>query len=137
MLARNPAFRVYNRRMAIASVIYVAAIFLASSFLHPRAPLSVETVMVALMPGIAIVLMIVAIARLFMELDDEYLRLLEVRKALFATALTLAVCSMWGLLEIFTPVPPLPIFYVFPLWAVGLVAGAIFNRLTQGAGGGP
>jgi hypothetical protein len=132
---RNPAYRVYNRRMGIASVVYVAAIFAASTVLHRSAPLSAEAILVALVPGIAIVFMITAMARLLIELDDEYLRLLEVRKALFATALTLVVCSVWGLLEIFTPVPPLPVFWVFPLWAIGLVAGTVFNRLTLGTGG--
>jgi hypothetical protein len=135
MSTRNPAYRVYNRRIALTSVLYIAAIFAASTILHRRAPLSVESVIVALVPGIAILLMITAIARLLIDLDDEYLRMLEVRKALFATALTLAGCSVWGLLEIFTAVPPLPVFWVFPLWAIGLAAGMIFNRLTLGTGG--
>lgn len=124
MAVRNPAFRSYQRRMGIAMVVYVAAIFTASSLLHDRGP-----------PGVAIVLMIYSIARLLLDLDDEFLRLLEVRKALFATGLTLAGCSVWGLLEIYTAVPALPVFWVFPLWCGGLGAGALFNRLTLGAGG--
>ena len=74
---------------------------------------------------------------MLLDLDDEFLRLLEVRKALFATALTLAGCGVWGLLEIFTEVPALPVFWVFPLWCVGFGAGALFNRLTLGTGGCP
>ena len=102
MSPRNPAFRSYQRRMALAAVVYVAAIFAASTILHHRAAPSPEAIGVALVPGLAILFMIYAIARLLLELDDEYLRLLEVRKALFATALTLAGCSVWGVLEIFT-----------------------------------
>ncbi len=135
MSPRNPAFRSYQRRMAIAAVVYVAAIFAASTILHHRAAPSPEAIGVALVPGLAILFMIYAIARLLLELDDEYLRLLEVRKALFATALTLAGCSVWGVLEIFTAVPPLPVFWVFPLWAVGLAGGAMFNKATLGTGG--
>jgi hypothetical protein len=136
MLTRNTAYQMYNRRIAVASVLYVAAVFAASSVLHHRAPVSPLAIGVALVPGIAVSLMIYAMARLMLELDDEYLRLLEVRKALIATALTLAACSAWGLLEIFTAVPALPVFWVFPLWCVGLFAGALFNRLTLGKGGG-
>jgi len=135
MVGRNPAYWIYNRRVAAASVIYVAAVFVASSVLHRRAPISPLAIGVALLPGIAVSFMIYAMARLMIELDDEYLRLLEVRKALVATALTLAGCSAWGLLEIFTAVPTLPVFWVFPIWCVGLVVGALFNRLTLGKGG--
>ena len=136
MAVRNPAFRSYQRRMGIAMVVYVAAIFTASSLLHDRGPPGIASVVIALVPGVAIVLMIYSIARLLLDLDDEFLRLLEVRKALFATGLTLAGCSVWGLLEIYTAVPALPVFWVFPLWCGGLGAGALFNRLTLGAGGG-
>jgi len=121
--------------MGIAMVVYVAAIFTASSLLHDRGPPGIASVVIALVPGVAIVLMIYSIARLLLDLDDEFLRLLEVRKALFATGLTLAGCSVWGLLEIYTAVPALPVFWVFPLWCGGLGAGALFNRLTLGAGG--
>ena len=132
MSVRNPAFRVYQRRMGIATVCYVAAIIVASSVLHHRAAPTPFAIGIALVPGIAVALMIHAIARLMLELNDEFLRLLEVRKALVATALTLAGCSAWGLLEIYTAVPPLPVFWVFPLWCGGLFAGALFNRLTLG-----
>lgn len=135
MIARNPAYRAYQRRMAVAAVLYIAAIFAAASLLHHRAVPGVASVTIALVPGIAILLMIWGIARLLFELDDEFLRLLEVRKALFATGLTLAGCSIWGVLEIFTAVPTLPVFWVFPLWCGGLAAGAVFNRFTLGTGG--
>jgi hypothetical protein len=135
MAASNPAYRAYQRRMGVAAALYVAAIFAAASLLHHRAELGLGSVVIALVPGIAIVLMITSIARLLLELDDEFLRLLEVRKALFATGLTMAGCSIWGLLEIFTAVPTLPVFWVFPLWCGGLGAGAVFNRFTLGAGG--
>ena len=66
--------------------------------------------------------------RLLLDLDDEYLRLLEVRKALAATGLMLAVCSVWGILELYTDVPRLPLFLVFPLWCGGLGLGQMLNR---------
>lgn len=132
---RNPAYRRYTIRMAISAAVYIAAIVAASRLLHKQAPASPGAVMIALVPGLAVLAMIWAIGRLLSELDDEYLRMLEVRKAIFATGMTLAVASVWGLLEIFTAVPSLPVFWIFPIWSMGLGAGAVWNRLTLGDAG--
>lgn len=131
----GPVQRRYLRRMALSSVFYVAAIFAASRLLDREAPVSALGVVIALMPGVAVLGMIGALARLYLELGDEYLRMLEVRKAMVATGLTLAVCSVWGILELFTPVPRLPLFWVFPMWALGLGLGALVNKLTLGDAG--
>lgn len=136
MRPRHPAYRAYLRRMAIAAVLYVAAIFTAAWALHPSPPATPLALAIALVPGAATLMMIIAIARLLVELDDEYLRLLEVRKALVATGLTLAITSVWGLLELLASVPRLEVFWVFPIWCAGLAAGQVFNRLTLGSGGG-
>ncbi|MCB2056544.1 MAG: hypothetical protein H6916_05655 [Novosphingobium sp.] len=132
---RNPAYRRYALRMLGSAGAYIAAIFGASRVLHKHAPASPEAVLIALVPGLAVLAMIWAIGRLLSELDDEYLRMLEVRKAIFATGMTLAVASVWGLLEIFTDVPSLPVFWIFPIWSMGLGAGAVWNRLTLGDAG--
>lgn len=134
---RNPAYRRYGRRMVPLSLLYVAAIMLATRFIPDNAPADARTIGLALLPGLAILGWIWAMGRLLVELEDEYLRMLEVRKFLVATGLTLAVCSVWGLLQVFAPaVPELPLFFVFPLWALGLFAGVLFNRLTLGGNGG-
>ena len=71
--------------------------------------------------------MIWAMARLLIELDDEYLKMLEIRKSLAATGVVLAVASVWGILELYTDVPRLPVFFIFPLWCGGLVVGQLWN----------
>lgn len=133
--ARNPAYRRYLRRMLPISIAYVAAVALASRLVPDHAPASVATVSLALVPGMAVLGWIWAMARLLVELDDEYLRLLEIRKFLVATGVMLAVTSIWGLLEFHTDVPRLPVFFAFPIWCAGLVVGQIVNRLTLGDGG--
>lgn len=132
---RPAVYRRYTRRMMLASVVYVGAIMLASRMLHHHAPPTPLAVGIALLPGLAVLGMLAAVARLIIELEDEYLRMLEVRKALVATGFMLAVCSVWGLLEIFTDVPKLPLFWAFPIWAMGLFVGMIVNKLTLGDGG--
>jgi len=132
----NPAYRRYGRRMLPLSLLYVGAIALATRLIPDNAPADARTVGLALLPGLAVLGWIWAMGRLLVELEDEYLRMLEVRKFLVATGLTLAVCSVWGLMQLFAPsVPKLPVFFVFPLWALGLFAGMLFNRLTLGGAG--
>ena len=135
MAARNPAYRRYLRSMAVAAVLYVATIFVAVKVLHHNTAVSPPTVVLALLPGLAVLLMLYAIGRLLTELEDEYLRMLEVRKALVATAVALAVASVWGLLEMLTAVPKLEVFWIFPIWCLGLLVGAVVNRVTLGSAG--
>lgn len=125
---QSAAYRRYLRRFWPATALYVLAIALATWLIPDDAHASVLTVGIALLPGAGIVAMIWAMGRLLIELDDEYLRMLEVRKALVATGLVLAVASVWGVLELFTDVPRLPVFLIFPLWCVGLAIGQVFNR---------
>lgn len=132
----NPAYRRYARRMLPLSLVYVGAIALATRLIPDNAPADAQTVGLALLPGLAILGWIWAMGRLLVELEDEYLRMLEVRKFLVATGLTLAICSVWGLLQLFAPsVPKLQVFFVFPIWALSLFAGMLFNRLTLGGNG--
>ena len=135
MRAGKSAYRVYLRRMAVAAVLYVAASFIAVKLLHHNTPVSPLAVSLALLPGLAVLLMLYAIGRLLIDLDDEFLRMLEVRKALIATGVTLATSSVWGLLELLTMVPKLEVFWVFPIWCAGLGVGAVINRITHGTAG--
>ncbi|MBL0768356.1 hypothetical protein K5P26_02095 [Sphingopyxis sp. XHP0097] len=136
-MAIDAPTRRYFRRMVAVSAIYVAAIFAASSIIPDDAKATPLTVAIALVPGIAVLAFIWAIGSFLAELTDEYLRFLEVRKALIATAMTLALTATWGILEIYTDVPRIEIFWVFPLWCIGLGVGALVNKLTLGDGGCP
>lgn len=125
--ASGAAYRRYVRRFWPASVLYALAIVLASSLIPDDASASVLTVSIALLPGIGMVAMIWAIGRLLVELEDEYLKMLEIRKALAATGVVLTVASVWGILEIYTDVPDLPLFLMFPIWCGGLAVGQLWN----------
>lgn len=135
MRPAHPAYRAYLRRIALATALYLVTIFTAVKLLHSHSVPAPLAVGIALLPGLAVLLMLTAIGRLLIELDDEYLRLLEVRKALVATGLTLAITSVWGLLELLPWVPRLEVFWVFPLWCMGLAVGQLVNRATLGDGG--
>lgn len=134
--SRNPAFRRYLRRFVPITLAYLASIALATWIIPDDAPANALTIGLAILPGLAVVGWIWAMGRLLVELDDEYLRMLEVRKMIVATGVTLALTSVWGILELYSPeVPRLPVFFVFPLWCIGLALGQVFNRLTLGDSG--
>lgn len=134
-MARNPAQRRYMRRMIPLSVAYVAAVMLASWLIPDDAAATPLTVAIALVPALATSGFIWAMARYIAELKDEYVRMLEIRKMLVATGLTLALASGWGILELFTDVPRVALFYVFPVWCLGLAVGSLVNKVTIGDAG--
>ncbi len=129
---RSPAYRRYFRRHIGFTVVYVAAIALASWLVPDDAAPSIGTVLLALLPGLAVIGWIWSMGRLLVELDDEYMRMLEVRKFIIATGITLAVVSVWGIIELYASVPRMPVFFVFPLWCLGLGIGSVANRLSFG-----
>ncbi|MFM7349867.1 MAG: hypothetical protein ACKO01_10330 [Erythrobacter sp.] len=132
-MARDPAALRYTRRMAIIAAAYVAGIVLASLTIDRAAPLGPLTIALALIPGIAMLAVIGAIGQFVAGIPDEYVRMLEVRKIIVATGVTLAITSVWGLLELYSDsLPRLPVFYVFPIWCGGLFVGQIANRIWTG-----
>lgn len=129
----HPAIRRYGKRIIPITFAYVGAIALATALVPDNAPASALTIGLALLPGMAALGWLWAMGRLLIELDDEYLRMLEVRKFLVATGATLAITSVWGVLELYSPqVPKLAVFFVFPMWCIGLTLGQLVNRFAFG-----
>lgn len=126
---RDPAYNRYLKRFVPATIVYVAAIMLASMVIPDKASASPLTIAIALLPGLACTVMIWAMARLLVEMEDEYLRLIEIKKALIATGFALAIAATWGLLEMYTDVPKLPVFLIFPLWCAGLAVGQFWLKV--------
>ncbi|MDK2758475.1 MULTISPECIES: hypothetical protein [Blastomonas] len=129
----HPAMRRYMKRIIPITIAYIATIALATALVPDNAPASALTIGLALLPGMAALGWLWAMGRLLIELDDEYLRMLEVRKFLVATGATLAITSVWGVLELYSPeVPKLGVFFVFPIWCIGLALGQLVNRFGFG-----
>ncbi len=130
-IPRDPAYSRFQKRFIPASVIYVGAIGLASLLIPDDAKASSLTIGIALLPGLACIAMIWAMARWLVEMDDEYLRLIEIKKALMATGIALAIAATWGLLELYTDVPKLPVFMIFPIWCGGLAVAQLWIRVSD------
>lgn len=131
MTTRSPkANAVYRRaqlRFWAAMGFYVAAISLANWLIPKDAEAKLVVVCLVMLPALGLVAMIWSIGRVLIELDDEYLRMLEVRRALAATGVVLTVASVWGLLEVYTDVPRLPALAMLPIWCAGLMVGQFWN----------
>jgi hypothetical protein len=116
MLCRvnTKAAKRYTRRVAVTMSVYVIAIFLctfALRHLHFGRPL---TILLAVIPSLPIIAVIVIVGLYLKEETDEFQRALCVQTMLWGLGSTLAISSVWGLLELFVDIPHVPIFYTFP-----------------------
>lgn len=134
-MARGPAQRRYARRVTIAMAVYVVGL-LGARYLIERGGVSEPLAFaLALVPGLAVVGLFYAVGMLIVEQTDEFLRMLLVRQNLIAVGFALSLASIWGFLEAFDLVPHVAAFYIVVLWAVGMLLGAVVNRVTHGTWG--
>jgi len=128
---RNAAARAYVRRFVPMMLGYAVLVFAAPYAiwaLEAQGPLLWG---LAMLPALPIIGVFWLIARYIVELRDEYVRVLEVRKALVATALTLSIASIWGFLEIYADAVHLPTFYIPVIWFGGLGVGSVVNLIVE------
>lgn len=134
-MARGPAQRRYARRVTIAMAVYVVGL-LGARYLIERGGVSEPLAFaLALVPGLAVAGLFYAVGMLIVEQTDEFLRMLLVRQNLIAVGFALSLASIWGFLEAFDLVPHVAAFYIVVLWAVGMLLGAVVNRVTHGTWG--
>lgn len=125
----------YIRTHLALSVAYIGLVLLASRFVPHDAEPTPGVLFWAILPASVVIGWIWNMGRYYSQMTDEYMRMLEIRKVLWATAITLGISGGWGLIELFASVPRMPVFYIFPIWCLGLAAGQLINKLTLGDGG--
>jgi len=112
----SPAVRRYNRRIFLASAVYLVTLLgtvLSIKHLHPGHAIAV---VLAIIPALPIAAIVAIVGLYLKEEKDEFQRELLIQALLWATAFTLVTTSTWGLLEMYSGAPPLPAFYVFVLF---------------------
>lgn len=123
----------YQRRVIWLSLAYAVTLLAAIyGFKHQLfgGPLAYG---VAILPALAIVGVFAAIGRYLVEEQDEYLRMLMIRQALWASGFALSIATIWGFLESFDLVGHIESYYISVLWFGGLGVGECANKLTIGA----
>ncbi|MDB5670695.1 MAG: hypothetical protein JWO25_1654 [Alphaproteobacteria bacterium] len=132
---RSTAMKRYELRTGLAAAAYIVTLSAALRFVGGGAVTGAPAFALALLPGLSVAGLFWAIGRLMVEETDEYIRMLLVRQALFATGLTLSVTTIWGFLENFGLVPHVETFYIAVLWFAGRGLGAVYNWITLGDSG--
>ena len=112
----SPAFSRYQGRVAVASVLYVAALLAATWVFAHAPPRGAPAYAVAVLPALPVLGVFLSLALYLREEADEYQRQLMVRQILVATAGALIVATVYGFLESFVGVPHLPAYWVAVVW---------------------
>ena len=114
---REP-YRRYTMRFMPAMFGYVILLLLAVWYAKEAEPTGLVAWAIAIAPALPLLLAIRAIFLLPREEDDEYLRERLYRAYALATGGTLAICTVWGFLDMFSVVPHAEMWIAFPIWAV-------------------
>ncbi len=134
-MLRTPAWRRYNWRVILLSLLYAAFLIGAVyGFKHKLVPAALAYP-VAVLPALPIIGIFVAMGRYLVEEQDEYVRMLMVRQTLWASGFALSVATIWGFLENFDLVTHVDAYSVAIVWFFGLGIGGIVNKLTIGEPG--
>jgi hypothetical protein len=126
----NPAQRRFLYRFAVAMLLYVLLIVPAVwGFVHFR-PTGALAYVLAVLPALPILAMLVVIGLYLAEEKDEFIRNMQIQSLLGGIGGTLALVSVWGLLENFTDVRRLDLFLVYPIfWGfVGISTVVVWLR---------
>ena len=135
-LNKQPAVRAYLRRFIPTMILYVALVFAAPHLIRATDAGGPLLWAISVLPALPIIAVFWLIGRLFVELRDEYQRMLQIRQALIATGITLSLASAWGFLEIYAHAPHIPLFFVPITWFAGLGVGSVVNVILVRREGG-
>lgn len=124
----SPAMRAYTRRVLIAGFTYILMLLAGMAIARLYTPPVVVRVVLAVGVAVPVLFMIRAMALLLQEESDEYLRMRIVNQSLVATGFMLTIATLYGFLNAFDVAPRVDAWAAFPLWAVGLGVGRLFQR---------
>jgi hypothetical protein len=130
-MAMQPEMKRYTYRLFAVMTVYVITLIGVIRWFNDAPPGGAFAYVVAALPALPIIGAFVVIARLIVEMRDEYVRMLLVRQALIATGFALSVCTIWGFLESFGFVPHVAAYYAAVLWFGGLGVGGCANALIE------
>jgi hypothetical protein len=130
-LDRSTAKR-FAFRFIAALIFYLLSLGSVFYFLRLHSPSQFTVVVLAVIPAAAIMAMIVAFGIFIGHLDDEFQRVILQQASIGATGCILAVTSVCGTLEMFTKLPHLPMFLIFPVFWFFFGLCAAIVRLQYG-----
>jgi hypothetical protein len=121
----RPAYRRYMWRFLPAMFGYALLLIGAVVYVNEMAPTGFAAWIAGLAPALPLLFAIRAVVLLPRDEDDEFLRDGIYQTYAWATGGALAICSVYGFLDLFSVVPHVQLWAVFPIWAVCLGFGQI------------
>ena len=134
-MGKGAAQKRYMKRVALFTSLYLIALAIMTFADKSYDPSEAVRVILATLPGLAIIGVFWAIGRLIVEEQDEFMRMLIIRQSLVATGFALGAASVWGFLENADIVIHLDAYWWAVAWFFGLFLGAIWNRIEYGMWG--
>ncbi len=128
---RDPATRKHVARLLSAMTLYVALVIGVQRFAPLDHMQGISRYGLAALPGLPIAALFWLLGRYIVEIRDEYQRLLEVRKSLIASGITMTVVSIWGFEEMLADARHLAAFYIPVIWFGSYGVGACINRILE------
>jgi len=129
LMSPSQAARRYRKRILTAMVFYIAALLIA---LDAKLQFNVSGILAsaaALLVAAPVIGMIAAKALYFREETDEVERAVMVESSMWGVGVVMAFASAWGFLELLAAAPHLPLWLLFPGWAVVVsIANVIVRR---------
>ena len=120
--------RRYMARFFIAMLAYSIGLTLAMETYRSAKPTGVLAWVIAALPAAGIILVIRAVLLLMKEEDDEFQKVMHVQAFVLAAGGMMAVCTLWGFVEMFGLLPHLEMWWVFPIWAMCLFPAQLVTR---------
>lgn len=128
MNSKSLAGRRYLKRFIPTMVAYIVLVF-GASFVFDQLDLAGPVAWaLAIAPAIPILGVIAVMGLYLKEETDEFQRNILVESMLWGFGLTMAVTSVWGFAEIYVHALPLPAFWVFPMFCMGMGLSQHFIR---------
>ncbi len=113
-IPQSSAGKRFGRYMGVAMALYIVFLFGSLYLLQHDNPKKLLAISLAVLPSLPLIAVVGLLGRYLKEEKDEFQRSVFVECLLWGFGCTLAVSSVWGLLEMIANVPHLPVFFVFP-----------------------
>jgi hypothetical protein len=120
----SAAVRRFSRRIWPAFLLYVVALIGAIRALESESVVGALRYAIGVLPALPLIGVISLVVQSMLSEDDEFQRVLWAEAMLWGTAITMAVTTVWGFLEV-AGAPHLSLVWVFPFFT-GSTLGAIF-----------
>ncbi len=130
-MIRTVAKQALVRRLVPLALLYLAGVAGGGLLIRHFDLAGMPAYLLAILMSLPLLASIFALFHYVTEETDEYVRMMFVRDLVVATGFMLMITTVWGVLELATDVPPLPVYYVMVIWCVGLGLSQLSRKLLS------